>query len=152
MYLCNELQTSWLQSNWVGLLTIIVAAAFVIWQTLYTIHFQRRTALANQRYEIFQQTDELLQHYIVLNDPRQFGPSQRNPYLIRRAILLLLAQPTTMPRTEMSLILSTIRNSVNLPAGEAVQLVGILHKVLSNKLNPALTPVMHDIDSRAMTS
>ncbi len=136
--MCNPVETSFLQSNWVGLLTIFIGAVFVVWQTRYTIHKQNQWALAKQRYAIYRKAHDLYVYYAakeLQEDARKATPLPENldfdmsprhdefgvaydPTDVRLAILPLLALPTKMSGDEKKSIRELITNSGNLKGAE----------------------------------
>ncbi len=130
--MCNPDQTSFLQSNLVGLVTIIVAAVFVVWQTLYTVWKQKQTALAEQRYDIFLKIDALTHYY----QQKGSGQTPTIPLIpTKREIMRLLVRPTGMPQHEIQNLLSLLeatpddytKETWELVQGELNRLIGLLN-------------------------
>jgi hypothetical protein len=126
--MCNPIQSSFLQSNLVGLLTIIIGAAFVIWQTRYTIRKQNQWALDEQRYAIFCKAHDLFIYYTAKKIHEDAGTAippyhdkfgnEYDPRDIRLAVLPLLARRTKMSIKERISIQNLIENVKDLESAE----------------------------------
>jgi hypothetical protein len=129
---------------------LFIAVLLPIWQTRRGIREQRRQSLADQRYAIYQELENLSHYYGVkyleAKHPEGSLGKVKSGLHTRSAIMILLARPTIMLKKEIASILLGMKEAEEeTNPAKGVDRIHKLQNEIMNRLNSSIAQAMREV-------